>query len=191
MKSLFKLLILSMSLLVGMTVSAQEIKIVPGGNNDPRFNVEANACYWGGTLAGKCDTTDVNEDKVIDKYDRDWMWLAGWHLIRYEYNVVDSKDFDEAYLDVLPPEPIRKIKKGEDVCYKVEDGYLRWRGGSEPTVVKIYYDSICHFAAYSLINVIAIETDVEAQAICTEYLGPKFEAQEFEPSFFQCVQTRY
>jgi hypothetical protein len=41
-----------------------------GNPNDPKVNERANACYAGGTLAGKCDTP--------------LLWEAGWYLIRYE-----------------------------------------------------------------------------------------------------------
>ena len=42
-----------------------------GNPNDPRVNERANACFEGGSMAGKCHAD--NE------------WEAGWYLIRFEW----------------------------------------------------------------------------------------------------------
>ena len=74
-------------LLIGILASLWLVGVVlavPGfddrGNpNDPRVNERANACYDGGTLAGKCDTQAE--------------WDAGWYLIRFEYGLLGCADF--------------------------------------------------------------------------------------------------
>lgn len=48
---------------------------------------EANACFDGGTLAGKCDTED--------------MWVAGWLLVRVEHGVLDPHDLPDEYAWIL------------------------------------------------------------------------------------------
>ena len=137
-------------ILITIVVSAQEsypaIEFAEG-INDPRVNDLANACYFGGTLSGKCNTTDVNSDKVVDSYDRDWMWNAGWHLIRYEYNVIIREDFDEGYFPLLEPDAIHRID-GKGGCYGVVyEGmvgvYISWRGGYSAQDVLLYDNDEC------------------------------------------------
>jgi hypothetical protein len=48
-----------------------------GNPNDPRTNERANACFEGGSMAGKCDA--VNE------------WEAGWYLIRFETGLISRE----------------------------------------------------------------------------------------------------
>jgi hypothetical protein len=61
-----------------------------GNPNDPRMNERANACYDGGSLAGKCDTQVE--------------WDAGWYLIRYQNNMISRQNFPLQYIWVLPEE---------------------------------------------------------------------------------------
>ncbi len=82
--------------LIGVLVSlliAGVVLAVPGfddrGNpNDPRVNERANACYDGGTLAGKCDEQAE--------------WDAGWYLIRFEYGLLNCDNFPSQFRWVLP-----------------------------------------------------------------------------------------
>ncbi len=78
---LFLVLVLSLALVV----MAQDDR---GNSNDPTVNERANACYTGGTLAGKCTS--------------EWDWIAGWYLIRFEYGLISREAFPEAYQSVLP-----------------------------------------------------------------------------------------
>lgn len=55
-----------------------------GNVNDPGFNERANACFAGGSLEGKCHTTDADFDGDIDDLDIEYMWWCGWYLIRVE-----------------------------------------------------------------------------------------------------------
>ncbi|GAB1421119.1 hypothetical protein MASR2M15_12600 [Anaerolineales bacterium] len=45
-----------------------------GQLNDPSTNLDANACFEGGSLAGRCTT--------------DWDWICGWYLIRFEEGLI-------------------------------------------------------------------------------------------------------
>ena len=59
--------------------------------NDPRVNPDANACYTGGSMAGKC------------KMDGE-LWIAGWYEIRLEYGLITKKQIPDAYKWLIPPE---------------------------------------------------------------------------------------
>ena len=83
MKKLGLLSILVLSL--ALVVMAQDDR---GNVNDPTVNERANACYAGGTLAGKCTS--------------EWDWIAGWYLIRFEYGLISREAFPEAYRSILP-----------------------------------------------------------------------------------------
>ncbi|HEX2621001.1 MAG TPA: hypothetical protein VHL11_12660 [Phototrophicaceae bacterium] len=72
-----------------------------GDPNDPTVNERANACYDGGTLANLCNSTDLDGDKEITEFDTDWMWKAGWYLIRYEYDLISIEDFPDLYRGVI------------------------------------------------------------------------------------------
>lgn len=181
---------------ITLVVSAQEshpvIEFVSGGINDPRVNTSANACYYGGTLSGKCNTTDVNSDKIIADYDRNWMWQAGWHLIRFEYDLVSREEFDPAYISILTPDYIHKID-GRSGCYGVIydnmlDVYIFWQGGTVVRDVKLFYESSCSTPPLLIIKkVIATETDEQAEAICDATFGEVYVARRFYRSFYQCL----
>jgi hypothetical protein len=200
MKWITRLLISLCFMVITLVVSAQEsypaLEFVSGGINDPRVNESANACYYGGTLAGKCNTTDVNADKVIDNYDRDWMWQAGWHLIRFEYNFFNRENFDEAYIPLLQPDPIHRIN-GASGCYGVvyEDlvgVYLLWNGGYSTRDVLLYDNDECINIPVRIIEkVIAIETYEEADAICKKQHGGEWYALRFTRSFYRCIIPKY
>lgn len=59
-----------------------------GDTYDDDLDPEANACFEGGTLAGKCET------------EADWE--AGWFLVRYEHGLIDLDKFPSEYRWVLP-----------------------------------------------------------------------------------------
>ncbi len=74
-------LLLLMSLLAAQAALADDDgEVVP-------LDPEANACFDGGTLAGKCDTVD--------------MWVAGWLLVRVEHGVMDPHDVPTEYAWIL------------------------------------------------------------------------------------------
>jgi hypothetical protein len=58
--------------------------------NDPTVNDDANACYTGGTMEGRCGTVDHDGNGVIDDYESEWDFRCGWYLIRYQYQMISS-----------------------------------------------------------------------------------------------------
>jgi len=52
--------------------------------NDPRTNPDANACYTGGSMAGKCKLDDE-------------LWKAGWYEIRLEYGLISRDQVPDQY----------------------------------------------------------------------------------------------
>ena len=52
--------------------------------NDPRVNPDANACYNGGSMAGKCKLDDE-------------LWIAGWYEIRLEQGLISSDQIPDSY----------------------------------------------------------------------------------------------
>lgn len=71
--------------------------------NDPTTNADANACFEGGSLAGRCDSSDVNGDGLITDFDRDWMYTSGWYLIRWECSLITREEIPEPF---RPQEPV-------------------------------------------------------------------------------------
>lgn len=62
--------------------------------NDPTVNLDANACYTGGSMAGTCNT--------------DYLWIAGWYAIRLQWNVITAGQVPDAYkwlIDSVPEVP--------------------------------------------------------------------------------------
>jgi len=60
--------------------------------NDPRVNPDANACYTGGAMAGKCGLDDQ-------------LWIAGWYFIRLQYGTISRDQFPDAYKWLLSSPP--------------------------------------------------------------------------------------
>lgn len=52
--------------------------------NDPAVNPNANACYTGGSMAGKCKA-----DKQL--------WIAGWYAIRYQRGLITADQIPDPY----------------------------------------------------------------------------------------------
>lgn len=66
-----------------------------GVANDPKVNERANACFAGGSLAGKCHTTDADFDGRVDASDSAFMWRCGWYMIRVEQGLILHADAPE------------------------------------------------------------------------------------------------
>jgi hypothetical protein len=62
-----------------------------GNSNDPTVNERANACYEGGSMAGKC-----LDDEVL--------WIAGWYRIRFDYGLLSLENIPDWLAWVLPPD---------------------------------------------------------------------------------------
>jgi hypothetical protein len=58
--------------------------------NDPRINPDANACFVGGSMVGKCDS--------------DLLWNAGWYLLRFEQGLITEGQVPDQYKWILPKE---------------------------------------------------------------------------------------
>lgn len=50
--------------------------------NDPAINPDANACYTGGSMEGKCDWPTEEETE--------WGWTCGWYVIRVEAGIFNE-----------------------------------------------------------------------------------------------------
>ncbi|MBN8594949.1 MAG: hypothetical protein J0M33_24565 [Anaerolineae bacterium] len=72
-------------------------------SNDPTVNENANACYEGGSMAGKCG------DDIV-------LWQAGWYLIRFEAGIYTRETFPTGFAWVLPPLPEEEVTINTD-CY--------------------------------------------------------------------------
>lgn len=75
-----RLAILAIALV--MVVFSAAAQADNGKPNDPAVNPDANACYTGGSLAGKCDWPTEAEDE--------WAWNCGWYVIRAEAGILNS-----------------------------------------------------------------------------------------------------
>jgi hypothetical protein len=52
--------------------------------NDPAVNPNANACYTGGSMEGKC-----KQDEQL--------WIAGWYAIRYQHGIITADQIPDPY----------------------------------------------------------------------------------------------
>lgn len=57
--------------------------------NDPNVNPDANACFEGGSMEGKCG-------------DSEYLWIGGWYKIRFEYGLISRDIFPSLYDWELP-----------------------------------------------------------------------------------------
>jgi hypothetical protein len=71
-------LVLLASLVVALAATHSETP------NDPHLNPDANACYTGGSMAGKCKLDDQ-------------LWIAGWYAIRFEYGLISANQIPDQY----------------------------------------------------------------------------------------------
>jgi hypothetical protein len=192
--------ILLVLLAMGLVIHAQDdvplVEYIPSGENNPWKNELANACYYGGTLSGKCNNTDVNDDNIVDQSDRDWMWNAGWHLIRQEYNYIPTDYMDDAYSRILPSNARTSINPDLAGCYEIYyvgdyKRWIWWPGGDSVATATIYRNSDCFFGEVSYLeNVVAAETYEEADRICKHDLGRHLYPDRFANSFYRCVYHR-
>ena len=76
MKRFVLLIVFALSFVLAGLALAQDI---PGflGDNDPRYNMDANSCYEGGAFEGLCG-------------DNPNMWRAGWYHIRLEFGMINA-----------------------------------------------------------------------------------------------------
>src|SRR3972149_1802632 len=101
MKNTLLLTIISVLLLAGAVVFAAGFDD-RGNPNDPATNERANACYEGGSLAGKCGATDADRDGRIEEWEIEWMWTCGWYLIRFESGMLIRAEVPYTCQALLP-----------------------------------------------------------------------------------------
>lgn len=89
--------------------------------NNPNTDENANACFAGGTLAGSCDSTDVDYDGDVDQNDRSWLWKCGWYLIRVEYDIYDSSVLDGICLEIIEEIAVIEEKKNQESSEATEE----------------------------------------------------------------------
>jgi len=103
--------------------------------NDPTVNERANACYEGGSMAGKCDSQVE--------------WDAGWFLIRYELGLLTREEIPAGFIWVLPPEVVPEslaiVSVVPNTCIMVGAGsYMDFSSGNFLTgFIPIYDDANC------------------------------------------------
>ncbi|MEO1288621.1 MAG: hypothetical protein AAFV93_12700 [Chloroflexota bacterium] len=101
MKKLIVLLVLVMlGALTALTIVAQDASPT---DNDPTINDDANACFAGGVLEGRCND-DLDGDGVITDVETNWAWNCGWYLIRYNDGMYNRDDVPITCQIMLPPE---------------------------------------------------------------------------------------
>ena len=72
----------------GIALLAQNSVDDRGDANNPAINSRANACYAGGSLAGKCDA--------------DWKWVCGWGIIRVEEGMLNRASLASECQGLMP-----------------------------------------------------------------------------------------
>jgi hypothetical protein len=101
MQHRWPLVFISVLLVMVGVLAAQDDQ---GKVNDPGPNERANACFAGGSLEGKCHTTDADRDGDIDQLDVEFMWWCGWYLIRVEYKHIPPSAAPEGcFFEPAPP----------------------------------------------------------------------------------------
>lgn len=84
-------LLIVLILLISGVVLAQEAT----NTNDPNINEDANACFEGGEMEGKCNS--------------EIEWVAGWYLIRFHAGIFTREEIPSFVVWVLPPESVPEI----------------------------------------------------------------------------------
>jgi hypothetical protein len=83
-------IVVLLCLITSLTVLAEVGFDDLGNPNDPNVNERANACFEGGSMAGRCEN--------------ELHWTAGWYLIRFEYGIFSRDEVHSLVAWVLPPE---------------------------------------------------------------------------------------
>jgi hypothetical protein len=104
-----KRFILGLLLLLGLATAVLADVPTTATENDPRTNVDANACYIGGSLYGKCGSYDLNYDGKIDVEEIKYMYAAGWFVIRFEKGVILRSQVPVMYRWLIGPEPVPPV----------------------------------------------------------------------------------
>jgi hypothetical protein len=91
-KSISFIVIIFVVVLGAMSLVAQE--------TPAPFDPDANACFEGGELFGRCDTSDFNADGVVSQDEKDYAYVYGWYLLRCRVGGFFTEEFCAT---ILPP----------------------------------------------------------------------------------------
>ena len=128
--------------------------------NDPNTDVDANACFSGGSLYDTCNTSDVDGNGDINENDQDWMWVCGWFLTRVEYGL-----FSEDILDGICLNIIEEVIE-EDIPKKKKNYKCQVTG---PTTFWLIYKSDSNFNGIEYIETVTIDPGLKDPLLI--YLG--------------------
>jgi hypothetical protein len=132
-------------------------------SNDPRVNENANACFAGGTMEGKCNV-DFDGNGTVDEYEVTWAWECGWYIIRVNAGMISSTQMPERCQTLLPA----------DTCFSTSLGVsFRYSGNpNEPGNVVGYLGAGCasDFTLSGANSVLIFANSLdEATAICSQF----------------------
>jgi hypothetical protein len=91
-KSISFIVIIFVVVLGAMSLVAQE--------TPAPLDPDANACFEGGELFGRCDTSDFNADGVVSQDEKDYAYVYGWYLLRCRVGGFFTEEFCAT---ILPP----------------------------------------------------------------------------------------
>jgi hypothetical protein len=91
-KSISFIVVIAVIILGGMSLVAQE--------TPAPLDPDANACFEGGELFGRCDTSDFNADGVVSQDEKDYAYNYGWYLLRCRVGRFFNEEFCAT---ILPP----------------------------------------------------------------------------------------
>jgi hypothetical protein len=126
MKQLGKLLIalVLFAISVGM-VGAQDEPLA----NDPNVNPDANACFAGGSMEGKCA-------------DSEYLWTGAWYKIRFDFGLISRAVFPDQYRWMLPEvETVVQTWPAAGCYWSDPYGlYIIWKGNQTQTPIEMTWD---------------------------------------------------
>ena len=133
-----------------------------GNPNDPDLNPNANACFEGGTMAGKCNQ-DIDGDGLVEDYEINWAWECGWYAIRYDAGIFAPEDIPArcATTVQLPPH--------YDVCYQYPYGSIAYIGPENTKGNIIFFNSQdCTGSSYlnPQLFIVFADTQADANVLC-------------------------
>jgi hypothetical protein len=156
-KSISFIIIIFVVILGTMSLVAQE---APASPLDPTANPDANACFEGGELFERCDTSDFNADGVVSQDEKDYAYVYGWYLLRCRVGGFFTEEFCATILPVAPIECVSGSLFGKS--YVFTPGF---------NSSKEYSDSSCSGSFQSVTVVTASDRD-SARVLCNSiYIG--------------------
>jgi len=144
-----------------------------GNPNNPEVNDRANACFDGGSMAGKCDSTDIDGDGEIEQGEVDWHYTCGWFMIRFEEGLFTREEIPLTCLSLLPSEPKPEPQEVTAVqangvpagCYTDGLDSLQWPGGAGPSLADIFSGTTCSGAGFP-VTVVFAASQTKANNAC-------------------------